>query len=382
MKKKTPKGPFFLQLGIMVTVGVIWGMLMGTYVDTQALQFPGAFGGLMLNLTVIILMYAAIMVQVIIHEAGHLVFGLLSGYRFCSFRIFSWMLVKEGDKLKLKKFRIPGTAGQCLMGPPELKDGKMPTVLYNLGGPLMNVLASLIFLGAFFALRSLPWLSMVALCLSMCGIYGALTNGIPMRTQAVSNDGYHALSLRKNPRGIRSLWIQLKQNELLAQGLTYRKMPPEWFQVPTDEQMTDPMEAVLGVMAAGRLMEERRFEEAEELMSHLLSINTAMAGVHCWLMTCDRIYVELITQNRREEVDRLLTADQKKVMKNMKTFLTVLRTEYAYALLYENDPVKAGKLEAAFQKQVKTYPYPQDAAVEAGFLELARQKARERENAG
>ena len=49
-----------------------------------------AFSGLVIMLAV---SFGAILLHVIIHEAGHLVFGLLSGYRFVSFRIFSLTLV-------------------------------------------------------------------------------------------------------------------------------------------------------------------------------------------------------------------------------------------------------------------------------------------------
>ena len=97
-------------------------------------------------LILLIYMYAAIFVHVIIHEAGHLVFGLLSGYSFTSFRIFSFMWIKENGKLRLKRLSLAGTAGQCLMTPPELVDGKMPVVLYNLGGSIMNLLTGGIFL--------------------------------------------------------------------------------------------------------------------------------------------------------------------------------------------------------------------------------------------
>ncbi len=38
--------------------------------------------------------------QIIIHEAGHLVCGLASGYRFVSFRILSFTLIREDGKLK------------------------------------------------------------------------------------------------------------------------------------------------------------------------------------------------------------------------------------------------------------------------------------------
>ena len=89
-------------------------------------------------------------VQLIIHELGHLIFGLLSGYKFSSFRIGNLMLLKTGGKLKIKKLKIAGTAGQCLMSPPDMKDNKMPVIAYNLGGAILNLLSCLLFFIIYF----------------------------------------------------------------------------------------------------------------------------------------------------------------------------------------------------------------------------------------
>ena len=64
----------------------------------------------------------------------------MTGYKFNSFRIFSVILIKQNGKLKIKNISLAGTGGQCLMSPPELIDGKMPYVLYNLGGVILNVI--------------------------------------------------------------------------------------------------------------------------------------------------------------------------------------------------------------------------------------------------
>ena len=69
----------------------------------------------------------------------------MTGYKFSSFRIGNIMLVKTGGKLKFKKLTIAGTAGQCLMSPPDLKDDKMPVIIYNLGGALLNIISCIIF---------------------------------------------------------------------------------------------------------------------------------------------------------------------------------------------------------------------------------------------
>ena len=49
--------------------------------------------------------------QLILHEGGHLVCGLATGYRFVSFRIGSWMLQREHGKLRVRKFTLAGTGG-------------------------------------------------------------------------------------------------------------------------------------------------------------------------------------------------------------------------------------------------------------------------------
>ena len=69
--------------------------------------------------------------QIIIHEAGHLVTGLLSGYKFVSFRIFNYTILKTKGKLKIKKFGIAGTGGQCLMTPPDCPIEELKFVWYN-----------------------------------------------------------------------------------------------------------------------------------------------------------------------------------------------------------------------------------------------------------
>ena len=60
----------------------------------------------------------------------------------------------------------------------------------------------------------------------------------------------------------------------------------------------------------------------------------------------------------------MLDKEQKKFMKSMKNFPSVLRTEYVYALLCEKDTVKADKVKNQFEKCAKTYPYQNDVQSE------------------
>ncbi|MBQ8827855.1 MAG: M50 family metallopeptidase [Clostridia bacterium] len=378
MKEKKKKKKFLWQkyvyMAFCVLLGVACGGLMVTYMNSSG--FEKTFREGILSFFVLILtLYAALFVQIIIHEAGHLVFGLLSGYKFSSFRVMSFMWVKEGGRIKFRRLTIAGTGGQCLMSPPELSDGKIPVVLYNFGGSLMNIIAGLVFLGLYFVFANVPILSTVMIITAAIGFISAVMNGVPMRMGTVDNDGYNAVSLTRSCNAMRSFWVQMKINEQISKGIRLKDMPDEWFDIPDDGDMKNSMVAAIGVFACNRLVDMHKFDEADKLMAHLLEIDSGMVDLHRNLMICDRMYIELITENRNEVIEEMVTKEQKKFMKSMKTFPSVLRTEYVYALLGEKDIAKAERIKACFEKHAKKYPYPSEIQSERELVEIAEKKA-------
>lgn len=378
MSKKTKKKKMlwqqYIAMAFFVLIGAGGGFLMAPYISGIAGAEMPIYEKMLSFAGIIIGVYVAIFVQLIIHETGHLIFGLISGYKFSSFRIFSFMWVKENGKIRCRRLSIAGTGGQCLMTPPDMVDGKIPTILYNLGGSIMNIVSGLVFLGLYFVFKNTPFLSAAMLLLFVIGFIVAIMNGVPMRTGTTNNDGYNAFALTRNPEAMRSFWVQMKVNEQTAMGIRLKDMPDEWFIVPFDEAMKNSMVAVMGVFACNRLMDAKQFEEADKLMAHMLKIDSGMVGLHRNLMICDRMYVELITENRREVIDGMLTKEQKKLMKSMKNFPSVLRTEYVYTLLCEKDAVKADKVKERFEKHAQTYPYQNDVQSERELMEIAEKK--------
>lgn len=316
----------------------------------------------------------ACLLHIIIHEAGHLVCGLLSGYQFASFRIGSFMWIKEDEKIKCKRFSLAGTGGQCLMSPPDLVDGKIPYVLYNLGGSLANIVIAVISFGLYFLLKESWVLSTFFIIVALLGVVFALLNGIPMKSKMVNNDGYNALSLGKDKDALRAFWIQMKANEQITKGKRLREMPEEWFNVPTDEQMNNSMVAVLGVFACNRLMDEHKFQEADALMERFVEMDSSIVEIHKNLLICDRIYCELISENRKQKVEEMYNADLKKFMKAMKNYPSVIRTQYVYVLLCERNQEQAKKLKEQFEKVARNYPYPSDAQAERELMGIAEER--------
>ena len=310
----------------------------------------------------------AFYVQLCIHEAGHLVFGLLTGYRFGSFRIGSMMWTRRDGRLCCKKFSVPGTAGQCLMQAPEPKAGRTPFVLYNLGGVLLNIVTAVVFAGMFLWLRHVPVFAFALLCLSAIGWYSALVNGLPMHLRMGNNDGANVVAITQNPHRVRDFALQLKVADQLSQGIPVQDMPQEWFELPSPEEMNNSMAAARAVLVCKRLVAQGELQQADQLIAQLLDMEAAIAGVHRTLLICDRIFFELIGQKRPDALAKLLSPRQKKQMRTMQNFPTVLRTNYAIAWLVEKDAVKARKIQRTFEKVAEKYPYQADIAVERKLI--------------
>lgn len=369
-KKKKIQWQQYIGVLFFMMIGAICGFLMITYIESTIGDGADLSENLFTLVSLFVFMYVGFFLHIIIHEGGHLIFGKLSGYTLSSFRIGSFMWLKENDTICFRRFSLSGTGGQCLMAPPEMRDGKIPVILYNLGGSLMNVITGSIFFALHVVFSEFAYLSIVFLMFSIIGFASALMNGVPMRMGTVDNDGYNAWALNRNPDAMRAFWVQMKANERISKGVRLKDMPDEWFEMPTDDAMKNSLVATIGVFACNRLMDAHRFEEADALMTRLLCMDSGMVGLYRNLLICDQIFCELIAQKRDQRIRTKMSKDQKKFMKSMKTFPSVIRTEYAYALLWEKDLEKAEKIKERFEKCAKTYPYPSDIQSERELIEI------------
>ena len=376
-KKSAWKGT--LEIAVFVLIGVACGLFGVQLIDFSFLHDQPAHMQFFGYVLFFALIWIAYLLEIVLHEMGHMVCGLLSGYRFSSFRIGRTVLLKQNGKWTVKRFFLAGTGGQCLMVPPQSKDGNYPVVLYNLGGALANLVFGL----AFLALTLLTvdvsvWLTVFCGANVFFGILYAALNGIPMRLSTVPNDGANVIALKKDPTAARAFCFHLQVNAKGYEGVRLKDMPAEWFDFPAKSQLKNAMFAESAVFACNRLMDEHRFAEAEEKMKSLLNADTHVAGIHKKLLTCDLIYCELIGACRNEVLVKYLTTEQFHFMRNMKDFPSVIRTEYAYALLLEQDTFKANAKKTAFEKISQSYPSLGDVLSERTLMEYAKTLAKER----
>ena len=344
-KKRKKKGSVS---PLMMVLMIAMGCLIGLFCLDPVFVLIDRVGSTIVGLTATILFVSGTILSVIIHEAGHLIFGLMTGYRFVSFRIFSFAWIRCDDGIKLKRYSIPGTAGQCLMSPPEIKDGKIPTVIYNLGGCILGFVFSLIFGAIAYLTYGLPVVYLIFLILSLVNLVTALVNFIPNRGAQISNDGANAISIRKNPESTCAFHTQLSIAERQFMGEMLSDMPEEWFRMPADELLDNPLTASIAFLRAMRLMEQKRIDEARDVIEHILSTDAAVVGVNKTTLLLELLYIASINGDRIA-AHRIFNVELKHGKGVPKSF-AFLRVVYAYECLILEDEKAALKTRNRIDK--------------------------------
>ncbi len=370
-KKKTRSG--LVGRIIPLLIGGLIGVLLGVFAssvagDNDGLAFAVIFGGLLL-------LCVAVLVQIILHEAGHMVCGLLTGYSFVSFNVFGlvWTKGKDG-KLRLGRMQIAGAEGQCLMCPPDYAEGRFPFTLYNMGGVLMNLLVGIVCLLLAIPAKGVPVLYLFLMEMGVVGLLFAAINGLPLPVAAIQNDGRNQLCIMKDENARRAFWVQMTAAAEIARGKRIRDLPEDWFAPFPEEAMDNPIVATVSVLNASRRMDRLDFDGAETAIRALLAREKGIVDIYRMTLACDGATCELIAGRPADLTALLDTKQNQQLMKAMKTNPAIIRTWYALALLKDRDPQKAAKLLEEFEAAAKKHPNPQDVIGEREIL-LAIQNA-------
>ncbi len=371
-KKKDKKNITIYVIIFMAILAAFFGGFFGAPYIGVLLDQPINMGRVLFYLaSTVFICYCAAIFHVILHEAGHLIFGLMTGYQFISFRIFSYIWIKEEGKITRKRFSLAGTGGQCIMSPPSLKEGKIPYLWYNLGGVLANVFVSLLLMFFYYYFKPRGFWGEILLLTFMVGFFLALLNGIPLNNGELLNDGYNIVVIGRSSMSMYAFWLQLKIMEEMAKKKRLKDLPKDWFIFPKEEEMNNIMVTTISVFVCNRLLDMKEFKQTKEKIEYLLGAAIKMAGIHQILLKIDLLYLTLILSHNQEEISRIYTKELKKYMKQFRSLLPVMRTEYTYDLLFERDLQKAENIKKRFEKAASKYPYPQEVLGERELMEEA-----------
>jgi hypothetical protein len=174
-------------------------------------------------------------IQIIFHELGQCMFGLLTGWKLIYLQI--WKIVFYHDrKTDQYKFKTVSCMGfQCIMNPNSID---YSSTMYSLGGLFSNFILSTI--GMLAAVKmyysTFPFLFFLSFTLS--GIALLITNGIP-KVNNLCNDMACFLLTKDSEVTRRSHNTQLVIASELSQGKTYAMMKEKLFQQDKNTEINE-----------------------------------------------------------------------------------------------------------------------------------------------
>lgn len=200
------------------------------------------------------------LLHMVVHELGHLVFGLLTGYTFLSCRIFSWSIIKVNGRIVLKKQKQNAALGQALMVPNEKWDPEnYPYQLYMSGGLIFNA-AALVIAVVLYQLSVLPMIPV--LIFSAIAVFFLLSNGVPREL----NDGSVLKKGRQKKEYRKMMYHQLWTIYYLFNGKALNQLPLESFERSESIPLEDPYTVYVMRLSYYKELFEFRFDSAFEIL--------------------------------------------------------------------------------------------------------------------
>lgn len=365
---------------ILILITFIIGILLGLLLIDVMKKLPeeailqnNFLGFSILIVSFVIFLFASAYIQIIIHESGHLVCGLLSGYSFISFRIGKYTLVRRDKRFHIKKYYIPGTGGQCLMMPPQSREGDIPFILYNSGGVIFNFVFSLLALLFMIFVYTSVFSDIFFMAFSMVGIIYGFLNIIPMKISGITNDGYNIRMIKKDVVSRHIFYMQLRINGLQTQGMRLRYMPEDWFHISEDLNTINGFHLSMFLLRGSWYMEQFRFDEAQECLNSIRPFEQNLPGLFQLELQSELLFLEMVGTCQPDVISELYTDNIKQYLEKYQNYLfSKKRILYTYTLIVKEDYMAAENLYNDALTMKDNYPNLGEANSELDIMNHIR----------
>lgn len=355
---------------VSTTIGVSYGLLVASNIDE-----PSFMAFLLRFLEGMLFFVLSMLLQIILHEVGHLIAGLIRKWTFLSFMIFGFVISRKEGRLHFSRLNIAGAGGQCLMMPPSGGDTDNGLTFYNAGGILMNTLVSfLAILALTLGCTMLSFESASLLYgLAMTGIIFALINGIPKATGDIPNDGENIASLKKD--GFSSYVFQqsLRVIGLMHRGKTLTRINPGYFCEGRDIDYSNPIHAMALSFDISLAIGRHDFERAHRMVQHIYPHEAEISRFYMNEIRMETLYLFLVDAEHVEKPLKLLDKELRLHVDSQLCFRpAALRVKYTWTRLLERNDAEAAKLYERFTKVCKGYHISGEIPTEQELIDYAR----------
>lgn len=300
----------------------------------------------------------SIPLHVLLHELGHLIAGLLSGYEFIMFRLFNYLWIKTEEGLSRRKQYIPGVLGQALMVPPEARDRKDPPILlYHMGGLLLNGLTAIFFILLGRGILN-PFTRYFFYLSAAVALFLLLINALPFK----GTDGYNIMRYLKGEEQEDVLTTILYIYRDMVKGFSFQNLQDR---INLDElnNFEDPNTATFYSLHAAAYLESYHFEKACALYKILWSKMDQLFEGHKAEVSATYLFTLLLTDPSHPDVEIIRQSALYKSYTKIKQ-VDNFRISASIAIYLENDYDKAEKFLQQAEKEIQYAPTVSDENLE------------------
>ena len=298
---------------------------------------------------------------------GFLIFGRISGYKMAFLRIafMKWTKDEKG-KIHFSTTNEGGPVSRCGMYPPDMKDGKMPYLLYGHGFVILAsifIVISVVFFAFYFSTPVISSLLLVFIFVLLTVVFMDLCIGSAKATR----------DIKKSPYAIKGLWLSCKLADPEFNNTSISHMPDEWFELADDANINTYWASLYLLGCGERLLGKMQFEEASELLDIVLGPDSRLNNEQYVSTIANRLFCELMTNRNPQIIQKLYTPEFKNYLSNVRTYTNLCRN-YAFTLFMEHNPTGAAQIKAEFFEVGKHTPYQADVQDETKLLLYAENK--------
>lgn len=351
---------FFFILFILFSVGL--GMWAGYFYASIESNLEDI---LLQSVLLLLVIFIFFFIHIIVHELGHLLAGKLTGYQFLFFRIMNWAIVKEQGKVRMVRFSIAGTAGQCLMVPPE-NVKSMSYKPYLWGGALANFSAAMIGL----VLNVIIFDSLYLYTFSIVGFMTGIMNIYPFSY----NDGSSIKNLNEDPVKRQQFFQQLELSGAFTSGKEYENINPNELIVNPNEPITEQYNIYVMLIKINRELEVDNFGHALEMLEPLWQQRTDVIKPYQIEIMREYLFCHLTLELHETTIQDEILTDKvfKECLKTKQ--LESYRIQAAISYYVKEDLKEAEKWISKAEQSLNQAPTYADKALNTKLLNFISQK--------
>jgi hypothetical protein len=374
---------FSYSLGIIAGISILIAAIKADRAKTMPIErFIPAFILLLLLLLIVYLLH------IVLHETGHLLFGLLTGYRFLSFRILSIILYKKNGELHIGKHSINGLAGQCLMYPPSRRDDKsFPFILYFLGGGIINLTASLLMVIPIITTEN-SYVRVISIVILLVGLILTVSNLVPLSI-GIPNDGMNVKSMLQDKNMQDAVYLQLQLNAEMSGKKMITDYSPEIFELSEGICDTNTVIAIIRLYSYFQKLAFHDYQGAEIILSAMEQKSEEYQPIILNLIESERLFFMLIQHRPIEEIAAFYERFRLIFAKNNSN-IGLQRIHYIYEIFMSEEEKKdimtlikgklpdkwkvcdQDKIHLDFKKAAEKYPVSGEAAMHVEIADYVK----------